>query len=232
MPFVTSLRCTYPSSTPSIPSIPSIPSPPSPPALARRWLAAARRWLLVAALAAAGPQAAALENPIAGVPFEPQVQLAGQTLQLNGTGLRAVAWFKGYAAALYLAQSAGSAEAALAQAGAKRLQLRLLTDVPVAEFIKAFHKGVERNTPAASHSALSERMARFDGLLQPLATVHKGDLVNLDWLPGQGMVFWHNGRQLGAAIPGDDFYAALLRVFLGEHPVDAALKAGLLGQRG
>ena len=218
-----------------------VPTPPSPdpspdpsptPSIARRWCAAARPWLLCAVLAAAaGSQAAAPENPIAGVQFEPQVQLAGQALRLNGTGLRAVAWFKGYAAALYLARPAASAEAALSQPGAKRLQMRLLTDVPAAEFVKAFHKGVERNTPAAGQAALADRMARFDGLLQPLGTVHKGDLVNLDLVPGQGMVFWHNGRQLGAAIPGDDFYAALLRVFLGDRPVDEALKAGLLGQR-
>ena len=182
--------------------------------------------LLATAAAAAGP-----ENPIAGVRFEPRVQLAGQALQLNGTGLRAVAWLKGYAAGLYLARPAANADAALAQAGAKRLQLRLLVDVPVDEFVKAFHKGVERNTAADQHAALAERMAGFDALLRPLGTVKKGDLVNLDLVPGLGLLCWHNGRQLGPAIPGDDFYTALLRIFLGEQPVDAALKAGLLGRR-
>ena len=190
--------------------------------------------LLCGVLLAAVPaqaQATEPENPIAGVRFEPRVQLAGQALQLNGTGLRAVAWLKGYAAALYLGQPAASPEAVVAQPGAKRLQLRLLMDVPVAEFVKAFHKGVERNTPADQQAGLAERMARFDALLQPLGKVQKGDLVNLDLLPGQGLLFWHNGRQLGPAIPGDDFYAALLRIFIGEHPVDDTLKAGLLGQR-
>ena len=202
------------------------------PPVSQRRRRAAWTWLLCAALAAAaGSQAAAPENPIAGVRFAPQVQLAGQALQLNGTGLRAVAWFKAYAVALYLAQPALSAEAALSQPGAKRLQMRLLVDVPVAEFVKAFHKGVERNTPAAQHAGLVDRMARYDGLLQPLGKVLKGDQVDLDLVPGQGMVFWHNGRQLGAVIPGDDFYGALLRIFLGEHPVDEALKAGLLGRR-
>ena len=181
--------------------------------------------LLATAVPAAGP-----ENPIAGVRFEPRVQLAGQALQLNGTGLRAVAWLKGYAAGLYLARPAANADAALAQAGAKRLQLRLLVDVPVDEFVKAFHKGVERNTAADQHAALAERMAGFDALLRPLGTVKKGDLVNLDLVPGLGLLCWHNGRQLGPAIPGDDFYTALLRIFLGEQPVDAALKAGLLGR--
>jgi hypothetical protein len=44
------------------------------------------------------------------------------------------------------------------------------------------------------------------------------------------MVFSHNGRQVGAAIPGADFYSALLLVFIGQKPVDDKLKQGLLGQ--
>ncbi len=174
---------------------------------------------------------AAPQNPISGVRFDAQAQLGGQALQLNGTGLRAVAWLKGYAAGLYLAQPAGSTEAVLAQAGAKRLQMRMLVEVPTGEFIKAFHKGVERNTPLAEQPALADRMARFDALIQPLGKVRKGDLVNLDLVPGLGMQLSLNGKPLGAAIPGDDFYVALLRIFLGDKPVDDRLKAGLLGRR-
>ena len=170
------------------------------------------------------------QNPIAGVRFEPRVQLAGQNLLLNGTGLRAVAWFKGYAAALYLGQRSELVDQVLAPGGAKRLQIRMLLDVPVGEFVAAFHKGVDRNTPTAQHAALAERMARFDALLQPLGQVRKGDTVNLDLVPGQGMQFWLNGKQLGTPIEGEDFYAALLRIFIGDKPVDESLKSGLLGR--
>ncbi|OYU82136.1 MAG: hypothetical protein CFE45_27700, partial [Burkholderiales bacterium PBB5] len=144
-----------------------------------RWSSA---WFLGLSLLAAGPAAtAAPQNPIAGVRFDAQAQLAGQP--------------------------AASTEAVLAQAGAKRLQMRMLVEVPTAEFVKAFHKGVERNTPAAQQAGLAERMARFDALIQPLGKVRKGDLVNLDSVPGQGMQLSLNGKALGAAIPGDDFYA-------------------------
>ena len=176
---------------------------------------------------AAGPL-----NPIGGVRFEPQLQLAGQALLLNGTGLRAVLWLKGYAAGLYLGQRAANAEAVVAQPGAKRLQLRLLMDVPADEFIKAFHQGIERNNTPEMQASLAERAARFDALLHPLGEIHKGDTVNLDFVPGQGLLFWHNGRQVGAAIPGEDFYGALLRVFVGEHVSDERLRAGLLGKPG
>ncbi len=181
-------------------------------------------------LALPAAHAADPTNPIGGVRFEPQVQLAGQALQLNGTGLRAVLFLKGYAAALYLAQRAGTADAVAAVPGAKRLQLRLLLEVPAAEFVKAFHQGIERNNPADVQAMLAERAARFDALLKPVGKFKKGDAVNLDFLPGQGLQFWHNGKLLGAAIPGEDFYAALLRVFVGEHVSDEKLRAGLLGK--
>ncbi len=204
----------------------------TPPAWPRQPLSRRHAALVLAAmlLPPAARAAREPENPIAGVRFEPRLQLGGQALQLNGTGLRAAAWLKGYAAALYLAQRADSAEAVVALPGPKRLQLRLLLDVPAAEFVKAFRKGLERNHPPALQARLAERGERFVALLQPLGEVKKGSTVNLDFLPGQGLLFWHNGRQLGAPIPGDDFYGALLRVFIGEHVSDERLRAGLLGR--
>ena len=187
--------------------------------------------LLAAALSCGAPaQAAEPANPIGGVRFEPQAQVAGQALQLNGTGLRALRIFKAYAAALYLPQRASSAEAVVSQVGAKRLQIRMLWGVPVAEFIKAFDVGVKRNHAPEVQAQLAERVARFDALLTPLGKIASGDTVNLDFQPGQGLVFTHNGRSVGAAIPGEDFYAALLRVFIGEQVSDDKLRAGLLGQ--
>ena len=188
--------------------------------------------LVLAAALFAGLPARAAEpvNPIGGVRFEPQAQVAGQALQLNGTGLRALRIFKAYAAALYLPQRATTADAVVAQAGAKRLQIRMLWGVPAGEFVKAFDLGVKRNHPLEVQARLAERVARFDALLAPLGKIASGDTVNLDFQPGQGLVFSLNGRTVGAPIPGDDFYDALLRVFIGEQVSDDKLRAGLLGQ--
>ena len=187
-------------------------------------------WLAAALACGVSAQAAEPANPIGGVRFEPQAQVAGQALQLNGTGLRALRIFKAYAAALYLPQRASTAETVVTQTGAKRLQIRMLWGVPAAEFVKAFHLGVQRNNPPEVQARLAERVARFDALLEPIGKIASGDTVNLDFQPSQGLVFSHNGRTLGAPIPGDDFYGALLRVFIGELVSDDKLRAGLLGQ--
>ena len=191
-----------------------------------------RRRLLLASvlgLTLAGPLAAWAQPVMTeGQAFERRLTLAGSELQLNGTGVRAVAWFKGYAAGLYLRAPSRNAAQALAQGGPKRLQLRMLQDVPAAEFVKAFRKGVERNSTAAELPQLAERMAVFEALVGALGQVRKGDVVNLDLEPGRGTVFSVNGTLRGEAIAGEDFFAALLRSFVGDRPYDSKLKAGLL----
>lgn len=185
--------------------------------------------LLGLALAASRPaRAQTAPLMVEGHPFDRRVVLAGTELQLNGTGVRAVAWFKGYVAALYLRTPTRDAALALSQPGPKRLQLRLLHTVPAGEFVRAFRKGIERNTPAADLPALAERIDRFAALVDALGEVRKGDLVNLDLEPGRGTVFSVNGTLRGEVIAGEDFFAALLRSFVGDRPYDSRLKSGLL----
>ncbi len=190
----------------------------------------------VAALGIATPAlaapAAAEAHTIGGVSFEPHLQLGGQSLLLNGIGVRQVAWIQGYAAALYMAQRASTADAAVAVPGPKRVQMRMLLDVPTTELTKAVRLGVERNQPPAMQQQLAERVQRFGSLVATVPKVKKGDTINLDFLPAQGMVLTLNGRALGPAIPGEDFYGALLKVFVGERVSDNKLRAGLLGVAG
>lgn len=191
-----------------------------------------RRRLLVAAAAGlvvgTGAQAAA-PIQVEGVTFAGTTTVAGQALELNGVGLRAVAWLKGYAAGLYLTGRARTPQQVLSATGAKRLQLQMLLGVDTVEFIKAFDKGVARNTAPAELPALTGRMARFDALLRAIGKVKKRDVIDLDWLPGRGLQLALNGQLRGAPIPGEDLYAALLRIFVGERPADPELKIGLLG---
>ncbi len=169
---------------------------------------------------------------VEGRRFPTRLQLGGSELLLNGTGVRAVAWFKGYAAGLYLRERAGEVAQAVGMAGPKRLQLQLLHDAPAAEFVKALRKGVERNTSAEAMPAIAPGLQRFEELISAVGTVRRHDVVDLDLLPGQGLSFSVNGTLRGEPIAGDELYAALLRAFLGERPYDRRLKAGLLGQPG
>jgi hypothetical protein len=185
--------------------------------------------LLLAVTLAGAATPAAHAASIAGQSFDDRIQLADTPLQLNGMGLRAVAWLKGYAAGLYLRDKARTSAAVLATTGPKRLRLKMMLKVEAKEFIKAFHKGIERNVPAADQPKLAGRMAQFDATVNQIGTVKKGDVVDLDFVPGVGTQLLFNGAARGAVLPGDDLYAGLLSIFIGDRPVDAEMKVGLLG---
>ncbi|MDP1900921.1 MAG: chalcone isomerase family protein [Rubrivivax sp.] len=180
---------------------------------------------------AASLPAGAAEAPlrVEGLLFERRIRLGGSELLLNGTGIRAVAWFKGYVAALYLSARASTPAGVLATPGPKRLRMHMLHGVATVEFVNAFRKGVSRNAAADELPRLAERMERFAAQVSALGNVDKGDIVDLDFEPGRGLTFIVNGKIQGDAIAGEDFYAALLRAFVGDKPYDKKLKAGLLG---
>jgi Chalcone isomerase-like len=185
--------------------------------------------LLAMLAAAAAPSWAANAITTEGITFPGDITLAGTPLQLNGVGWRAVAWVRGYAAALYLPRKAANEAAVLQQAGAKRLRMHMTQDVPAEEFIKAFVKGVQRNTAAAEQPRLGERVAQFNTLVRGLGTLKKQDVIDLDFVPGRGLVLSRNGTARGMPVGGADFYAAVLRCFIGQRPADPEMKAGLLG---
>jgi hypothetical protein len=200
---------------------------PSPALPARRALL-----LTLAALALPLGAARAASRTLAGQTFAETVTLAGVPLRFNGAGLRAVAWIKGYAAALYLPDTRRDAAAVLALPGPKRLEMRLLMGAPAAELGKAVHKGVARNVSPADQPVLAPALVALDAQVAVAGQLKAGDVIHLDFEPAQGTRIRLNGRDLGAPIAEPAFYRALLLVFLGQRPVDPALKAGLLGTSG
>jgi len=168
---------------------------------------------------------------IADQRFDDRISLANTDLVLNGVGLRAVAWFKAYAAGLYLSEKAATADRAVGAKGPKRVQIKMMVDAPAEEFAKAFNIGIRRNTSAADQAKMTAEMAQFDRLIDDIGAVKKGDVINLDFLPARGVVMSVNGSERGKPIANDLLYAGILRIFIGDLPVDRKLKDGLLGQK-
>jgi len=78
--------------------------------------------------------------------------------------------------------------------------------------------------------ALKARQTELIAIMNALESAKEGDLIALDWLPGSGTRVVLNGQAKGKAIVGEDFYRALLRIWLGGNPVSGSLKKALLGQ--
>jgi Chalcone isomerase-like len=178
-----------------------------------------------ALLAGAGARAATLE----GFQFDNAIRMGQSELHLNGLGLRAVSIIKGYAAGLYLTERASSAEAVLHAKGPKRLQLRMLREARPHDFNKALVSGMRKNATPEELQALGERIVQLERIIDSIGSTKKGDTINLDFMPERGTTLSMNGTTRGDTIAGADFYNALLEIFVGDRPVDAKLKKGLLG---
>ncbi len=185
----------------------------------------------VALLLAAAPWASAAIE-VAGVAFADQARVGDSELRLNGAGVRAKFIFKVYAMGIYVAQKQGSAAELLAAKGAKRIQIVCLLDLPGEDFAKALIAGIEKNYSGAQLEQLKARSDALQQTILALKLAPKGSLIQLDWLPGIGTRLLFNGDKRGEDYPGEDFYQALLNIWLGEHPAAQDLKDALLGKKG
>ena len=185
--------------------------------------------LLMAVLAALSCQLAhAVE--VAGVKFDDQTRVGNGETVVNGAGLRKKAFFKVYAMALYLPAKHGEAEAVLAASGAKRISISLLRDLTAKQFVDALEEGMTNNHSDAEMAALKDRLKQLSDTMLAIGEAKTGTTIVIDWLPDSGTRLTVNGQVKGKDIAGEDFYRALLKIWLGNKPVQDDLKQALLGK--
>lgn len=150
-------------------------------------------------------------------------------LVLNGAGVRKKFVVKVYVGALYLAAKQNDANAIVTDAGAKRMAMHVLREELTSDqLISALNEGLTANHSADEMKALDAKVQEFNAVMKSVGNVKKGGVIAIDFLPAQGTRVTVNGEIKGT-VAGDEFSRALLKVWLGAHPVDAALKAKLLG---
>jgi hypothetical protein len=141
-------------------------------------------------------------------------------------GLRQRFIFDVYAMGLYVRDAKADP---VMQPGAKRIAIHMLRDVDADTFTQALVDGMRPNHDAATMKALEPRIGELSAVMASLKEAKKGMAITLDWLPAAGTQMTVNGKPAGAAIAGEDFYQALLRIWLGPKPVQDDLKKALLG---
>lgn len=152
---------------------------------------------------------------------------AGDSLLLNGIGLREKFWVDVYVGALYLPSKSSDVAEILSRPGPWRVQLDFVyKEVDQKKLIKAWREGFEKNQSA---EILQRLQARIDEFYQYFdSSVVAKEQYAFDYLPQQGVRITRNQKELGL-IPGEDFKNALLAIWLGNHPADKKLKKGMLG---
>ena len=187
--------------------------------------------VLLAGLALAGVNARAAE--VEGVRVDEQATVGGQTLVLNGAGVRTkLAFIKLYVGALYLPAKKTVAEDIIKETGAKRIVMHVLIDELTAKDLTAsLNNAIAANHIPAEIALIESRLRDLNRMMSTVAVLKKGNTVMLDYVPNTGTRITINGEEK-LLIKGEDFYQAMLRIWLGNKPVDGTLRRAMLGETG
>ncbi len=183
---------------------------------------------LIVLLAFLGWFGAASAVEIGGVNVADKATVGGTDLVLNGGGIRTRFMFKVYVGSLYLPQKTADAAAAIGGNGPKRVQINMLRTVSADDFAEALNDGLKANNTAEELSAVKAQTDQLLSIMKGFGEAKEGDVISLDYVPGQGTVVMHGGKARGT-VPGDPFNRALLKIWLGDKPIQSDLKKAMLG---
>jgi len=163
-----------------------------------------------------------------GVDIPDTLTLPGsdQKLILNGAAIRKKFFLNIYIGALYLPARTTDASAILTDTGAASVLMHFLyKEVGKDKITDGWNDGLRENITTEEFQALAKRLEQFNSLFR---TVRKGDEIRIDYNPVSGTAVRINDEWRGS-VEGNDFFRALLKIWLGGHPVSSALKNGMLG---
>lgn len=178
--------------------------------------------LALALFLVAPPAASAAE--VAGVTMADRVEVDGQSLVLNGMGLREKFFVDVYVAGLYLPAKQRSETAIFGSDTPRRLVMHFVHDVTKDQVCEAWQDSLKGNRPNAP-AALA---ADFDTLCGWMEDVTEGEEMVFTYLPETGTTVTVRGEEKGT-IEGKEFADALYASWIGDKPATGKLKKGLLG---
>jgi hypothetical protein len=150
---------------------------------------------------------------VAGVNLEDKTTVNGQTLVLNGAGLRKKFFIKVYVGGLYLTAKMSNPASILAADSPRRMVMSFLYSVSKDQMCEAWEEGLEANTPHAS----AEVKNAFKTLCSWMEPIPKGNRLVLTYVPGTGTMVEVNGKMKGT-LPGKATADAIVSTWIGPKP--------------
>ena len=177
--------------------------------------------------------AMALEISGVKIPDKVAPRKGGPELVLNGAGVRhKFMTVPVYVGALYLAARKKAPDEVLADTGPKRVSMHILIEELTAkELIASLNDAIEANHIPVEMALIEKRLTDLNRMMGSIGVLKRGGVVHIDFAPGQGTRINVNGEDR-LVIPGDDFFGALLRIWIGKRPVDGRLRDAMLGGGG
>ncbi len=158
------------------------------------------------------------------------ISVGGEEYEMRalGSGLRTKWRFKVYEAVLYADRSGdfhAADPAAVARPGvAKRIEMHFLRGVGAEKIRNAWKDGLNKTIDKELEGTLDEERAAFGEYFQD--ELKKPDVIELTWIPGQGL-FTTTGGDSFDPIASPEFSEALFLIWLGEDPISGDLRKDL-----
>ncbi len=170
---------------------------------------------------------------IEGVKIDDKVTIAKglPELVLNGAGVRhKLAFIKVYIGSLYLVQKKSDNEAIYADPGPKRVSMHILSsEVTASDLIASMNNALAVNHSPHELALIEKRIRDLNNVMSTIKVINKGSVVHLDYIPDVGTRVTVDGQER-ITIPGEDFFRAMLHIWIGNKPVDGRLRDGMLGK--
>ncbi|QYF93679.1 chalcone isomerase family protein [Massilia sp. PAMC28688] len=183
---------------------------------------------LVAASLAFSISTACAAVDVAGVKYQETLPVGGKELMLNGAGVRTKFIIKVYTAGLYLQSKETTTEGVMKAEGPRRIRLVMMRDISSDDFGSAFMTGLNNNVSKEDKARIVGQISKYGEMFAAIPGLKKGDVLDTDYLPGQGAQSYLNGKKIGTVLPDLVFYNSVLRIWLGDKPADSSLKTKLL----
>ena len=167
---------------------------------------------------------------VGGVRLDDVTRVANQDLTLNGAGVRTRWGNRVTLSALYLPEKKNRAADILASQDPKRIAITALRDIPTDKLARWFLEGIQRNLSFGERTKLIVQLQKLGEVFAKTADMQKGDVLTIDWVPTKGTIFEVNGKIISEPFPDIALFNAILKIYIGDKPVDAALKSQLLGE--
>ncbi|WP_010522259.1 chalcone isomerase family protein [Aquimarina agarivorans] len=164
--------------------------------------------------------------PVGRTVMEYEVEYGDTTLKMNGAGTRSLLFIELYSGGLYLQEKSNDPIAIAYDDETMAIRIKITSKLIKREtMLSAIEEGFVKATDGKI-GPLKDRIAKIrDYYAKP---IKKGDLLELVYIKGKGIVCYMNSKELGV-IEGQDFKFALFKVWLGENPASESLKKGMLG---
>lgn len=164
---------------------------------------------------------------VSGVRIDDRLRIGDSDLVLNGAGLRTRFFVKVYVGALYASQKSAVPAALINSQAPRRMSLRMMRDLDADALHGALQDGLNSNLAPAELAEIKPQAEQLAIIMKSIGKVREGDTIAIDF-SADGVSIGLNGEARGK-VDGAAFARGLLKVWLGDNPVDAALKKALLG---